>query len=102
MFDFHIYVLGLAAITLLAVMTWLVSVAKRNVTIVDSLWSILFLASATVYVTQAAAQTQRGLLVLALVAAWALRLSIYLSARNWGQPEDHRYQKIRANNEPNF
>ena len=44
----------------------------------------------------------KGSLVLTLVAIWSLRLSIYITARNWGEPEDYRYQTIRANNEPGF
>ena len=44
----------------------------------------------------------RGWIVVALVAIWALRLSGYLAARNWGAPEDHRYREIRARNEPGF
>jgi steroid 5-alpha reductase family enzyme len=40
--------------------------------------------------------------VLALVAAWALRLSIHIAERNHGQPEDRRYAEIRRNNEPGF
>jgi steroid 5-alpha reductase family enzyme len=36
------------------------------------------------------------------VSAWALRLAIYITWRNWGHGEDRRYQVIRARNEPNF
>jgi steroid 5-alpha reductase family enzyme len=42
------------------------------------------------------------MLVLVLVTIWALRLFIYLTIRNWGPHEDHRYVEIRANNQPNF
>jgi steroid 5-alpha reductase family enzyme len=31
-----------------------------------------------------------------------LRLATYITARNWGEEEDHRYQAIRKRNEPNF
>jgi steroid 5-alpha reductase family enzyme len=40
--------------------------------------------------------------VLALVGTWALRLTIYITARNWGAGEDRRYRDIRARNEPGF
>jgi len=40
--------------------------------------------------------------VLLLVGGWALRLSVYLAARNWNAPEDHRYRAIRERNEPGF
>lgn len=102
MFDLRVYLFGLAAIVILALITWLVSIVRRDVSIVDSLWSILFLAAAIVYIHCSGAQSQRAKMMLLLVALWALRLAIYLTARNWGQPEDHRYQKIRARNQPNF
>ena len=44
----------------------------------------------------------RAVVVLALVTVWALRLAGYLALRNWNAPEDHRYQAIRARNEPGF
>jgi steroid 5-alpha reductase family enzyme len=102
MFDLHAYLLGLEAIVALAVATWIASVFKRDVSIVDSLWSILFLTATVVYVQQSDEPSARAQLLLVLVAVWALRLSIYLMARNWGEPEDRRYQKIRARHQPNF
>ena len=39
---------------------------------------------------------------LILTAVWALRLCGYITWRNWGDSEDHRYQAIRARNQPNF
>jgi steroid 5-alpha reductase family enzyme len=44
----------------------------------------------------------RAVLTLALVTMWALRLSIYITWRNWGHGEDRRYQAIRRRNEPHF
>jgi steroid 5-alpha reductase family enzyme len=41
-------------------------------------------------------------LVLVLVTVWAVRLAAFLAARNWNAPEDHRYQAIRARNQPHF
>jgi steroid 5-alpha reductase family enzyme len=82
--------------------TWIASAFKRDVSIVDSLWSILFLAAAMVYVVQGGVFSLRAHLMLALVGLWALRLAIYLTVRSWREPEDYRYQKIRANNQPHF
>jgi steroid 5-alpha reductase family enzyme len=84
------------------VVTWIASVAKGDVSIVDSLWSLLFLAAAIAYVHFSNVKTERAYLMLGLVAFWALRLAIYLTIRNWGEPEDYRYQKIRKSNSPNF
>jgi steroid 5-alpha reductase family enzyme len=41
-------------------------------------------------------------LVLFLVGVWAVRLSLFITLRNRGQGEDHRYQAIRQNHEPGF
>jgi steroid 5-alpha reductase family enzyme len=102
MFDMNAFLLGLAVILALGVAGWLASLAKRDVSIVDSLWSIFFLAAAVTYWLASPLSAPRDLLIVTLVTLWAVRLSGYLTWRNWGEPEDHRYQKIRANNAPNF
>ena len=100
--DIQVYFFALVLILSVAIAAWVVSVAIRNVAFVDSLWSLFFLIAAVAFAAAAAPLSARGLLVTTLVAVWALRLSIYITARNWGEPEDYRYQKIRANNEPGF
>jgi steroid 5-alpha reductase family enzyme len=100
--DWTVYLLGLAVMLSLGIMTWLVSVARRDVSIVDSLWSLMFLAAGMVYAVATPGYTTRAAVVLGLLAIWALRLSAYITWRNHGQGEDHRYQAIRRNNEPNF
>lgn len=102
MFDTPLYLSGLAVTVLLLLLTWIVSLLKRDVSIVDSTWSLMFLAMACVYVLAAAQTTPRGLLMMAMVAAWALRLSLYITWRNWGEGEDRRYRAIRRSNEPHF
>lgn len=98
----HPYTVALAVILAVGVVGWLVSVLKNDVSFVDSLWSLFFLIAAAVFAIGAQPLSVRGTLVLVLVAVWALRLSIYITARNWGEPEDYRYQSIRSNNEPGF
>lgn len=98
----HPYTIALFAILAVSSVSWLFSLVKRDVSFVDSLWSLFFLLAAAVFVVWAQPLSDRGALVLALVAIWSLRLSIYITARNWGQPEDYRYQSIRAKNEPGF
>lgn len=74
---------------------WLVSVKLRDASIVDPWWSILFLAvsARTAVVTGLG---PRNLALLALVAAWALRLWLHLLVRSRGKPEDPRYQAFRV------
>ncbi len=87
---------------LMGVATWLLSVVRRDVGVVDSLWGLFFPAGAFVYAGTAPATGARAVLVLVLVCVWAVRLSGYITWRGWGQPEDHRYQAIRRRNQPNF
>lgn len=102
MLDVTAYLWTGAALLLVASIFWAISFAKDDVSIVDSVWSLMFLIVALAYLAAAEVTGPRALLVLGLVAAWALRLSIYITWRNHGKAEDYRYQQIRANNEPGF
>lgn len=102
MIDWTAFLWAGAALLAVAVVFWLVSLRRDDVSIVDSLWSLMFLLAALVYAAVGPASGPRELLVLGMVTLWALRLSIYISWRNHGQPEDYRYREIRANNEPGF
>ena len=44
----------------------------------------------------------RALLLLTLVTVWAVRLSLYITWRNWGRGEDYRYQAMRRGFGPHF
>jgi steroid 5-alpha reductase family enzyme len=90
------------AMIALAVGMWLLSVKLHDVSIVDSAWSIFFLLFALVFAWRQGDRSVGTLAMLVLVAAWALRLSIYITWRNHGHGEDRRYQAIRARNQPNF
>jgi steroid 5-alpha reductase family enzyme len=76
MFSFRIYLQGLAVVAMAAFATWVLSLLRRNVAIVDSLWSLMFVMAALAYAHAAPDAGARATLVLALVAVWALRLSI--------------------------
>ena len=102
MVDLSAAVFAILAMVLLALIAWTVSLLRRDVSVVDSFWSLFFLVGALVYAVLAAAPTARAGLVLSLVTLWALRLAGYLTWRNWGAPEDRRYQAIRARNQPGF
>lgn len=97
-----LYLQTLLAMLALGVVTWLLSMFKRDVSIVDSIWSLMFLAAAIVYLFHNQPVGQREIVVFSLVLIWALRLAAYLTWRNWGQPEDSRYQQIREKYSPNF
>lgn len=93
---------GLAALLFLAGATWVLSYVKSDVSIVDSIWSLMILLAAAVYAFAFPETSERWWWVMALVTLWALRLATYITWRNRGEGEDRRYQAIRARNQPNF
>jgi steroid 5-alpha reductase family enzyme len=102
MIDLPAWLWSGATLIAVAVAFWMVSLRRDDVSIVDSLWSLMFLLVAGVYAALAQPVGPRSTLVLVLVGAWALRLSAYITWRNHGQGEDYRYQEIRRNNQPGF
>ena len=102
MFNLDAWLIALAALLAFGVAGWLVSLPRRDVSIVDSMWSIMFLIAAVCYLFVSGNDSDRAWIVITLVALWALRLAIYITWRNWGEDEDARYQQIRKNNSPNF
>jgi len=102
MIDWVAFLWSGALLLVVAASFWLVSLLRNDVSIVDSLWSLMFLLVAVVYASMDGDSGPRETLILVLVAIWALRLSAYITWRNHGEPEDYRYQEIRANNEPGF
>ena len=93
---------ALLLIFLLAFCAWLLSLSKKDVSIVDSFWPLLILTGAATYALAVPQASPRSLVVITLVALWALRLSAHITWRHWGEPEDRRYKAIRARNEPHF
>ncbi|MGH8552129.1 MAG: DUF1295 domain-containing protein, partial [Methylococcales bacterium] len=102
MFDLGIYLTGLAANALFAILGSIASVYKNNVTLVDTLWGLFFVLATAVYLTQAPETGSRARILFVFVTGWALRLSCHLGRRNRGASEDRRYQAIRNLNEPHF
>jgi steroid 5-alpha reductase family enzyme len=90
-------IIGLSLGVVLAYMTaaWLVSIALRNASIVDIFWGLGFVLLAVLYFALADGFLGRKILITSLVAAWGLRLSLYVLCRNWGHGEDYRYRAFR-------
>ncbi len=93
---------GLAVIAGLAAITWVASLLRNDVSLVDRMWPVFIAAAAVAYAIALPAHGARGGWMLALVVLWAARLCIYITRRNWGHGEDRRYQAIRARNQPRF
>lgn len=93
---------GLAVCGGIGALTWLASLRYRDVSLVDRVWGLSIVGAGWAYLAALPAVGLRGVVMLLLATIWALRLSLYITRRSWGQPEDRRYQAIRARNEPGF
>jgi steroid 5-alpha reductase family enzyme len=85
-----------------ALLAWAICTTRRNVGLVDIFWPVFLLVAALCFARGVGVPGSRALLVLTLAGIWALRLAAHLAVRNWNAPEDHRYQVIRARNQPGF
>ena len=83
-------VVGVAMFTL-----WLVSVAVRDVSIVDVAWGPAMWLVAVLALALGTGVFERRLLVFALVGIWGFRLAIHVGRRNRGRGEDDRYVAFR-------
>jgi len=83
-----------ALVLVLMAVLWLLSVYRRDVSIVDPWWSIAFLLITSNTIIRTGV-TAGKLLLVAAVAAWAIRLWLHLLLRALGKPEDPRYARFR-------
>lgn len=102
MSSISLYLSALAALLTFAILAWPVSILKKDVSIVDSLWSLFFIVAGTTYFWLVPDPGIRATCILVFVTAWALRLSGYITWRNWGEDEDYRYVAMRKRNDPGF
>jgi len=90
-----LYIQGFLAIIILMSFLWIISVFKKNVSIVDPFWSIAFITAGITYFLNTNGSQNRKILVLLLLLVWGIRLFLYLGWRNWGKSEDFRYKQFR-------
>ena len=79
----------------LFLLVWIASVTKRDASLVDRFWGLSFVTIAWVGLARGPAPSAVALASVAAVSAWGLRLSAYLTLRNWGRGEDRRYGAMR-------
>lgn len=99
---------ALGAVLLFVTLVWLISLKKRDVSIIDIAWGPAFLLAAVVYGLHregfASGEDLRSSplpwVYLGLLALWGLRLAWHIAARHQG--EDYRYTKMREKSGPGF
>lgn len=98
----EILLTSLAAIAGLHFLVWLLSLALKDVSIVDIFWGLGFVLIAWVSLLLAGDTSPTAWALVTLVTLWGLRLGGYLAWRNWGEPEDKRYRKMRDHHGARF
>jgi steroid 5-alpha reductase family enzyme len=93
---------NLWAVLLMMSFVWLLSLLKKDASIVDPFWGMGFVLLAWLTFFQTDAVASRGVLLIALTTIWGLRLSLYLLFRNWGKREDRRYTAMRVRHGTRF
>lgn len=91
----QIYLQAFLIIMVLMSALWIASVLLKNVSIVDLFWGFGFVAVSSFYFLKSEGNDLRKILVMSLVAFWGIRLSVYLTWRNYGKGEDFRYREFR-------
>lgn len=94
------YLTGGLAILVAMTALWLLSVARRDASIVDIFWGPGFGVAALTYFALSDGWVWRKVLVVTLVLVWGLRLGLYLYRRNHGKGEDYRYRQFRQHYGP--
>jgi steroid 5-alpha reductase family enzyme len=91
------FALSAGAVLALLIATWLVSLALRDVSIVDIAWGLGFVVIAWVAFASGDGDHARRTLLAVLVSVWGLRLAGYIGRRKLRHPgEDPRYGEWRT------
>lgn len=93
---------GAAGVFVLMTVVWAVGVTRRDASLVDRVWGLAFVVQAWIYALTGSGDPARKILMVALVTVWGLRLSGYITYRNWGEGEDPRYVAMRERNGDNW
>jgi steroid 5-alpha reductase family enzyme len=93
----HIWFQTLGFILAIMTLLWVISIFIKNVSIVDLFWGMGFVIAAGIYFLKTGSPEPRKTILLIMVALWGIRLSAYLTWRNYGKGEDFRYREFRKN-----
>lgn len=91
----NIYINVAALVLIYFTIIFIVAQIMKNNSIVDSFWGPGFLVVAIYTFLKSENQGLKSILILSLIAMWALRLFMHITIRNWNKPEDYRYINMR-------
>lgn len=81
---------------------WLLSLVKKDASIVDTFWGLGFVLIAGMCCAIGEGYETRRILITALTAVWGLRLAAHIFFRNKGKGEDFRYKAMRVRHGKRF
>jgi len=81
---------------------WIISVVKKDASIVDRFWGLLFVFLSSGFWIVSDQNHWRPTLLLILVVIWGVRLSTHIHLRNRGHAEDVRYRRMRDKHGSSF
>lgn len=92
-----------AAVAVLMLLVWLLSLRLRDVSIVDPVWGFAYAVVAVTAFLVGDGDEGRATLLLTMVCLWGLRLGLYLSYRKLQEKgEDYRYVEMREKHGDRF
>jgi steroid 5-alpha reductase family enzyme len=95
--------LAAAAVALLILLTWMLSLAIRDASVIDPVWGPAFVLVALVAALAGTGSAARRWLLLGLTAVWGLRLGVHLLRRKLSERhEDRRYTAMRERHPDHF
>ena len=77
------------------IIAFLVGIIKKDNSIIDIFYGFGYVVLVWSSLLLSADFALRKIIITLLVTLWGFRLGIYVMIRNWGKPEDYRYQAIR-------
>ena len=103
MTSFGLFILINLAVALgLMTQLWIISVIRKDASIVDPFWGAGFAILSVVSFLLTEAPDPRAWLLMGLVVIWGVRLSVYLTLRNRKKGEDRRYGAMREKHGAKF
>lgn len=93
---------NLLAVSGMHTVVWMLSLARRDASVVDLFWGLGFVLIGWLTWWQSGDASVTGWVLLFMVTVWGLRLSGYLTWRNWGKKEDPRYAAMRERHGDRF
>lgn len=91
-----IFIINFIAVMLFMIGVWIISLFKKDASIVDGFWGLGFVLVAWITFFLSEGYVGRKILIAGLTTIWGLRLALHIFWRSWGKEEDKRYQKWRA------